>query len=239
MILEQTILKEANELYNEMVANRHHLHENPEVGMELVNTVSFVESKLKEIGYDNIQHIGQAGLSVTVGTGNGKVILLRGDMDALPINEESGVDYASKVPGKMHACGHDMHTTMMIAAATILKKHEKEIPGTVKLMFQPGEEIMKGSKDMIDHGILENPRPDAAVMLHVFPGNPADVGTVGVMPSGKVMASVDWFTIEIQGKGGHGSMPYLAIDPLVPMAAIQNALHTIQSRELPPNAIVS
>ncbi|MGX6961662.1 M20 metallopeptidase family protein [Vagococcus xieshaowenii] len=239
MLLEETILKEAQALYDEMVANRHHLHEHPETGMDLEQTVAYVAKKLSEIGYDNIQHVGQAGLTVTVGTGEGKVMLLRGDMDALPINEESGVAYTSKVPGKMHACGHDMHTTMMLAAAKILKKYEQDIPGTVKLMFQPGEEIMKGSKDMIEHGVLENPKPDAAVMLHVFPGNPVDVGTVGVMNSGKAMASVDWFTINIKGRGGHGSMPYLAIDPLVPMAAIQNALHTLQSRELPPHAVVS
>ncbi|MGX7030147.1 M20 metallopeptidase family protein [Vagococcus zengguangii] len=239
MLLEETILKEAQALFNEMVTNRHHLHKHPETGMDLEQTVAFVSEKLSEMGYDNIKHVGQAGLTVTVGTGEGKVMLLRGDMDALPIQEESGVDYASQVPGKMHACGHDMHTTMMLAAAKILKKYEQEIPGTVKLMFQPGEEIMKGSKDMIDHGVLENPRPDAAVMLHVFPGNPVDVGTVGVMNPGKAMASVDWFTITIKGRGGHGSMPYLAIDPLVPMAAIQNALHTFQSRELPPNAVVS
>lgn len=239
VLFEKQILAEAMEMKEEMIRNRRHLHENPELGLELVNTREFVENKLKEMGYSAIKHIGKAGLTTTVGNGEGKVFLLRADMDALPILEENDLPYRSKIDGRMHACGHDMHTTMLLAAAKILKKHETDIPGTIKLMFQPGEETMEGAHDMIKHGILENPKPDAAAMIHVMPAVPFDIGTVIVSEGGSTMASVDWFKITIQGKGGHGSTPYLTSDPLVPMSAIHNALNTIQSRDLPPNAVAA
>lgn len=240
MLLQDKILLEAKELQAEMVKNRRHLHENPELGLDLPNTRAYVEERLVEMGYDNVKRVGKAGLTVTVGTGKGKVVLLRGDMDALPIQEVTGLEFSSKIPNRMHACGHDMHTTMMLSVAKILKKYENQIQGTVKLMFQPGEEVMKGAKDMLEHGVLENPRPDVAVMSHVFPGLPMKAGTViPASKGGPTMASVDWFEIEVKGTGGHGSTPYLTHDPLVPINLIQSALHTIQSRDLPPNALVA
>ncbi|MGX6962851.1 M20 metallopeptidase family protein [Vagococcus xieshaowenii] len=238
-LLDQEILKEAITLKEEMVSNRRHIHENPELGMDLPNTSLFVENKLKEMGYTDVKRVGEYGLTATVGKGDGKVFLLRADMDALPIIEDNELAYKSKIEGRMHACGHDMHTTMLLGAAKILKKYEEQIPGIIKFMFQPGEEVMKGAADMIKNGILENPRPDAGLMIHVMPGLPLDIGTVISAEAGPMMASVDWFDISIKGKGGHGSMPYTAIDPVVPMNAIQNALHTLQSRELPPNAITA
>ncbi|MGX6979155.1 M20 metallopeptidase family protein [Vagococcus elongatus] len=239
VLCEKDILTEAKAMKDEMIHNRRYLHENPELGLDLLETREFVENKLQEMGYTDIRRVGQAGLTTTVGTGKGKVFMLRADMDALPILEDNDLSYKSKIEGRMHACGHDMHTTMLLAAAKILKIHEEEIPGTVKLMFQPGEEIMEGAHDMMTHGVLENPKPDAAVMIHVMPAVPFDVGTVLVSEGGPTMASVDWFKITIQGKGGHGSTPYLTSDPLVPMSAIHSALNTIQSRDLPPNAVVS
>jgi len=238
-LLQDKILEEALALKDEMIKNRRHLHEHPELGMDLKQTQAYVEERLKEMGYADVKRVGQAGLTVTVGQGTGKTILLRADMDALPILEDNELPYKSKIDGRMHACGHDMHTTMLLAAAKILKKYEQEIPGTVKLMFQPGEETMEGAKDMVAAGILENPRPDAGVMIHVMPGMPFDPGALTVTGAGPSMASVDWFKITVTGTGGHGSMPYLAVDPIVPMTAIHSGLSAIQSRELPPNAVVA
>ena len=157
----------------------------------------------------------QAGvIALAGGKKPGKTILLRGDMDALPIQEESGVDYASEVPGKMHGCGHDMHTAMMLGAAQLLKEHEDEIEGTVKLEFQPAEEIFQGSPDMIANGLLENPSVDAAVMFHVLGGMPIPAGVVLVPACGGItMASCEQYHIIVHGKGGHGSMPEKCIDP--------------------------
>ena len=141
-------------------------------------------------------------------------------MDALPIQEESGVDYASEVPGKMHGCGHDMHTAMMLGAAQLLKEHEDEIEGTVKLEFQPAEEIFQGSPDMIANGLLENPNVDAAVMFHVLGGMPIPAGVVLVPACGGItMASCEQYHIIVHGKGGHGSMPEKCIDPITAAAA--------------------
>lgn len=239
LVMQDLWIKEAMQMKEEIVRIRRHLHENPELELDLEHTRNFVEAKLREFGYTDIQHVGKAGLTATVGAGNGNVFLLRADMDALPIAEENDLPFQSKNACKMHACGHDMHTSMLLAAANILKRHESEIPGTVKLMFQPGEETLNGCMDMIEHGVLENPRPDAAAMIHVMPGVPMEIGSVMVVGGGPAMASSDWFHITVKGKGGHGSMPYLAVDPLVPLNMIQNALHTLQSRELPPNALVA
>ena len=164
----------------------------------------------------------------------GKVILLRGDMDALPLQEESGEEFASEVPGKMHGCGHDMHTAMMLGTAKLLKEHEDEIEGTVKLEFQPAEEIFQGSLDMLKNGLLEAPKVDAAVMFHVLAGMPLPAGMVLVPGGGITMASCEQYHIVVHGKGGHGSMPNACIDPITAAAHIHIALQEINSRELDP-----
>ena len=130
-----------------------------------------------------------------------------GDMDALPLQEESGEEFSSELPGKMHGCGHDMHTAMVLGAAKLLKEHEDEIEGTVKLEFQPAEEIFQGSLDMINSGLLENPKVDAAVMFHVLAGMPLPAGMVLVPGGGITLASCEQYHIVVHGKGGHGSMP--------------------------------
>ncbi len=225
------LMAEARAMESDLIRTRRYLHENPEIGFELTKTVEFVKNELISMGYQP-QECGKAGLVVNAGVNNsGKVFLIRGDMDALPIEEESGVAFASK-NGKMHACGHDMHTTMMLGAARLLKKHESELNGTVKLMFQPAEEIFCGSNDMIQSGVLKNPEVDAALMVHVMAGMPFEAGTAIVCSGGVSAPAADYFTIKIQGKGCHGSMPNTGVDPITVAAHIILGLQEIQTREL-------
>ena len=227
---KEQILQEAKALQEEIKSHRLWLHTHAETGFDLAETKPYVKSALTEMGY-TVQECGKAGLVTTVGKPGGKVLLLRADMDALPIAEEADVDFACK-NGRMHACGHDMHTAMLLGAAKILKAHESELGGTVKLMFQPAEEIFEGSKDMIASGVLENPRPDAALMIHVAAGMPLPAGTVVVSAPGVSAPAADYFTIRVHGKGCHGSAPQNGIDPLTAAAHILIALQEIHAREL-------
>ena len=227
---KEQILREAKALQEEIKSHRLWLHTHAETGFDLTETKPYVKSTLTEMGY-TVQECGKAGLVTTVGKPGGKVILLRADMDALPIAEEADVDFACK-NGRMHACGHDMHTAMLLGAAKILKAHESELDGMVKLMFQPAEEIFEGSKDMIASGVLENPRPDAALMIHVAAGMPLPAGTVVVSAPGVSAPAADYFTIRVHGKGCHGSAPQNGIDPLTAAAHILIALQEIHAREL-------
>ena len=226
---KEQIMQEAAALQEEIKSHRLWLHTHAETGFDLTETKPYVKSTLTEMGY-TVQECGKAGLVTTVGKPGGKVLLLRADMDALPIAEEADVDFACK-NGRMHACGHDMHTAMLLGAAKILKAHESELGGTVKLMFQPAEEIFEGSKDMIASGVLENPRPDAALMIHVAAGMPLPAGTVVSAP-GVSAPAADYFTIRVHGKGCHGSAPQNGIDPLTAAAHILIALQEIHAREL-------
>lgn len=227
---KEQIMQEAAALQEEIKAHRLWLHTHAETGFDLTETKPYVKSTLTEMGY-TVQECGKAGLVTTVGKPGGKVILLRADMDALPIAEEADVDFACK-NGRMHACGHDMHTAMLLGAAKILKAHESELDGMVRLMFQPAEEIFEGSKDMIASGVLENPRPDAALMIHVAAGMPLPAGTVVVSAPGVSAPAADYFTIRVHGKGCHGSAPQNGIDPLTAAAHILIALQEIHAREL-------
>ena len=227
---KEQIMQEAAALQEEIKSHRLWLHTHAETGFDLTETKPYVKSTLTEMGY-TVQECGKAGLVTTVGKPGGKVILLRADMDALPIAEEADVDFACK-NGRMHACGHDMHTAMLLGAAKILKAHESELDGMVKLMFQPAEEIFEGSKDMIASGVLENPRPDAALMIHVAAGMPLPAGTVVVSAPGVSAPAADYFTIRVHGKGCHGSAPQNGIDPLTAASHILIALQEIHAREL-------
>ena len=230
MTAEQ-LLKEAAALQETLVSNRRYLHSHAETGFDLKDTVAFVKKELEDMGYEPME-CGKAGLvALAGGKKEGKVFLIRGDMDALPIKEEADVDFPS-TNGKMHACGHDMHTTMMLGAARLLKEHEDEIEGTVKLMFQPAEEIFEGSHDMIEAGLLKNPDVDAALMIHVMAGMPFTPGTVVVSSPGVSAPAADYFEIKVQGKGCHGSMPNTGVDPLNAAAHILIALQEIHAREL-------
>lgn len=228
---ETELLKEAEQNKSFLTETRRYLHSHPETGFDLENTVAFVKKELTAMGYEP-KECGKAGIiALAGGKKSGKVFLIRGDMDALPIKEESGVEFSS-TNGKMHACGHDMHTTMMLGAAKLLKEHEDEIQGTVKLMFQPAEEIFEGSHDMIEAGLLENPKVDAALMIHVMAGMPLPEGTVVVSDGGVSAPAADYFKIKIQGKGCHGSMPNAGVDPVNIAAHVIIALQELHAREL-------
>ena len=236
MMDPKELMAEAAVLEPQLQNWRRTLHRHPEVGFDLPKTRALVKQALTEMGYTP-QDCGKAGILVLAGGKKpGKTILLRGDMDALPIQEESGVDFASEVPGRMHGCGHDMHTAMMLGAAKLLKAHEEELEGTVKLEFQPAEEIFQGSPDMIANGLLENPKVDAAVMFHVLAGMPLPSGMVLVPGGGITMASCEQYQITVHGKGGHGSMPEACIDPVTAAAHIHIALQEINSREMDPHS---
>lgn len=224
------ILHSAQARKEELVAIRRHLHAVPGLGFDLKDTLDFVSEKLTQLGIEHAP-CGKAGIVATVGgKKEGKVFLLRADMDALPMAEESGEPFAS-ANGNMHACGHDLHTAILLGAAALLKENEDAIRGTVKLMFQPAEEIFRGAEDMIAAGVLENPKVDAAMMAHVFSGMPMPTGVVAVL-DGISNAAADVFTIRIQGKGCHGSMPNTGIDPLLAGAHMLIALQELHAREL-------
>ena len=227
----EQLMKEADMLQETIVANRRYLHTHPETGFDLKETFVYVKKELEDMGYQPLE-CGKAGLiALAGGKKPGKVFLIRGDMDALPIKEEADVDFPSK-NGRMHACGHDMHTAMLLGAARLLKQHEDEIEGTIKLDFQPAEEIFKGSHDMIDAGLLKNPDVDAALMIHVMTNMPMTPGTVIVCDGGVSAPACDFFTIKIQGKGCHGSMPNTGIDPVNIAAHTIIALQELSAREL-------
>ena len=227
---KEQILQQAKELEQEIKKHRRWLHAHAETGFDLTETKPYVKAVLEEMGY-SVNECGKAGLVTALGKPGGKVFLLRADMDALPVSEEADVDFAS-TNGNMHACGHDMHTAMLLGAAKLLKMHEAELPGMVKLMFQPSEETFEGSKDMIGSGVLDNPRVDGAMMIHVAAGMPIPAGTVIVSSPGVSAPAADYFTIQVQGKGCHGSAPQNGIDPLTAAAHILIALQEIHAREL-------
>lgn len=230
----QELLKAAEALQPEIQANRRELHKHPELGLDMVFTKPYVWAKLEEMGYEP-QDCGEGGiLAIAGGKKPGKCFLIRGDMDALPVEEEADVDFRSENPGKMHACGHDTHTAMLLGAAKLLKDKEDEIQGTVKLMFQPGEETLQGAIAMVDAGILENPKVDAAMMIHSMTGMPMPAGMMLVMDGGRGMASCDQYKITVKGKGGHGAMPQMTIDPITAAAHIHIGLAELHSRELAP-----
>lgn len=230
-MITNNILQEAAAYQEQLVQTRRYLHSHPETGFDLKNTTEYVRKELIAMGYEPVM-CGKSGIIALAGKKkSGKVFLIRGDMDALPIKEESDVPFLSD-NGKMHACGHDMHTTMMLGAARLLKSHEYEIEGTVKLMFQPAEEIFEGSDDMINAGVLNSPDVDAAMMIHVMAGLPIPAGTVISCDGGVSAPAADYFYIDIQGKGCHGSMPNNGVDPVTIAAHIITGLSEINSREL-------
>ena len=236
MITAEALLHKASEIQPELQMIRRNLHRHPEVGFDLGYTRGYVKAELEKLGYVP-QETGRAGLVVTVGGKHpGKCILLRADMDALAMQEEADIDFRSEIPGAMHGCGHDMHTAMLLGAARLLKEQADSFPGTVKLEFQPAEEIFQGSLDMLHAGLLDNPSVDAAMMIHVIAGMPMPSGMLLIPAAGGItMASCEQYRITVQGKGGHGSMPHAAIDPITCAAHIHLALQEINSRELDGN----
>ena len=222
------------ELQKEITAWRHHLHENPELMYEVHQTAAFVQEQLKSFGVTDVTPgIGKTGVvAVIEGKTNtsGRVIGLRADMDALPIHEASGVDYASKTPGVMHACGHDGHTAMLLGAAKYLAE-TRNFDGKAVLIFQPAEEGGAGGKAMCDDGLMERWGIQEVYGLHNTPGMP--VGEFGIRP-GALLASSDEFEIKVTGKGGHAAAPHDAIDTTLVASQIVVSLHSIVSRNVDP-----
>ena len=218
----------------EVIQNRRHLHANPELSFEEYQTSAFVEKQLRSYGITDIEKKADTGLVALIKgrQPDKKTVALRGDMDALPITEINDVPYKSTNPGVMHACGHDVHTASLLGAARILQEVRDEFEGTVKLIFQPGEELVPGGASlMIKDGALENPRPQSIIGQHVMPL--IEVGKVGFR-KGMYMASTDELYLTVKGKGGHGAMPENLIDPVLISAHIIVALQQVVSRRASP-----
>ena len=227
----KNIVSRAKELQPHLAQIRRDLHRHPEVGFDLHYTLEAIKKELDDIGV-SYSLCGKAGIIVDFGT-SGKRILLRSDMDALPVSEEADIEYKSENEGKMHGCGHDMHISMLLGAARILKENENRIKGRIRLIFQPAEEIFKGSLDMMENGSLNE--VDAAMMLHVLTGYPIPSGKMLTLTGGVRMSGCEQYHITVYGKGGHGSNPHMAIDPITAAAHIHIAFNEINARELDPN----
>lgn len=225
-------LDEAKKLKEEIIANRRYFHQYPETGFEEFNTSKKIISYLDELGIDSKAISGTGIVANIKGKGEGKTIALRSDLDALPLQDLKRKEYSSKIDGKMHACGHDGHMSVLMAAAKILNNHKEEFNGTVKLIFEPAEETVGGAQFMIKEGVLENPKVDAIVGLHV--SELIDVGKIG-MRYGVVNAASNPFKIRVKGKGGHGAHPEDCIDPIVVACQMVTSLQTIVSREISPH----
>lgn len=235
MATATSIKQDFDEILPGVVADRRHFHENPELAFEEFKTAAYVAERLEQLDVEDIKTgVGGTGVTGLIrgNKGDGKVIMLRADMDALPILEEVEADYTSKVDGKMHACGHDAHTAMLLGVARVLMQKRDSFKGTVKVLFQPAEEVPPGGAiEMIKDGALENPKVDAAVGLHVASDMPA--GQIG-WRVGPGSGGSDRFRAVIKGRGGHAARPQKAIDPVVIASQIVLALQTLVSRETDP-----
>jgi IAA-amino acid hydrolase len=227
----ETVLDDARSIQDWILDLRRRIHRQPELQYEEVETSRLVQKTLGDLSIPFYADIAETGVVGTIGGGDGPCVALRADMDALPIHEETDVEFRSEVDGKMHACGHDCHTAMLLGAARLLKEHEAELPGTVKLLFQPAEEGGGGGKRMRDEGALENPQVQRIFGLHVWPM--AETGSVASR-AGTFLAASGAMQIVVSGRGGHAAMPHLSIDPVTTSAKIITELQTIISRELDP-----
>jgi len=214
---------------------RREIHRHPELGFEEVRTSALIERELDILGIEHRRVATTGVVGIVRGALPGKTAALRADMDALPIAEQSGEACASEVPGKMHACGHDAHTAMLLGAARVLASRRATLAGNVVLLFQPAEEGPGGAEPMIAAGVLDDPKVDAIAMLHVDPR--LRTGAVGITP-GPVNAAADELHITVHGKGGHGGYPHLAVDAIPATAAIVLALQNIAARETDPLAAI-
>lgn len=223
-------LYKAESIKDELISLRRNFHSHPELGFEEYETSKKIKNFLQREGIPYIE-VSKTGICAVI-KGNGeKTIGIRADIDALPLEDKKCCEYSSKVKGKMHACGHDAHTTILLGAAKILNSMKDSLKGNVKLFFEPAEETVGGARFMIKEGVLENPHVDAVIGLHVDEG--IDVGKIGVK-RGVVNAASNPFTITIKGKGGHGAHPDTTIDPIVIASEVILSLQTIVSREIPP-----
>jgi amidohydrolase len=231
--------REAEGMREELIARRRDFHQHPELAFQEVRTAGIVANTLNELGLEVQTGVGKTGVvAILEGAQDGPTVLVRADMDALPIQEENDLEYASREPGKMHACGHDGHTSIALSVARWFTEHRDQMVGRIKFVFQPAEEVGAGGRAMVDDGVLHDPRPDVSLGLHLW--NSLPVGTLGVA-DGPVMAGATVFTIKVVGKGGHAASPHLGIDPVVASAHLLTALQTIVSRNIDPfdSAVIS
>jgi len=230
--MDTNSLEVAQNLFEYTRALRRDFHRHPELGYQEVRTAGIVADELCQLGLEVATGIAQTGVSALLeGAKSGPVVMLRFDMDALPILEATGAEYASQIPGKMHACGHDGHTAIGLTVARMLHARRTELHGTIKFVFQPAEEGLFGAESMIRDGVLENPRPDFTLGLHLW--NEIPYGELMITP-GPFMASGEIFDIRIHGKGGHGALPHLAVDPILAAAQVVTALQSVVSRNTSP-----
>lgn len=223
--MKDEFIKAAKELEEQIISDRRHIHRHPEVGMDVPNTYAYVKKRLEEMGYET-EECGKYGITTTVGEG-GKTLLLRAELDGLPTKEETDLLFKSENENG-HLCGHDIHIAMLLGAAKVLKDKETDLKGTVKFMFQPAEETGIGAKIMIEHGILENPKVDACLAIHMMPDERN--GHIGYK-KGITCAYLDGFMIEVTGKGGHGSRPEETIDPLNVVVDMYTMIKGVVDRE--------
>ncbi len=225
-------VKEAEDLFEYTQALRRDFHRHPELGFQEFRTAGIVAKELNALGLEVSTGIAETGVVALIEGGKpGPVVLCRFDMDALPITEETGQDYASQTNGVMHACGHDGHTAIGLTVAKLLHNHRADLAGTVKLVFQPAEEGLGGAERMVKEGVLQNPRPDYSLSLHLW--NEKPLGQLGITP-GPAMAAAESFDIVVTGKGAHGAAPHQGLDPVLAAAHIITALQTIVSRNVHP-----
>ena len=226
----QNLKDEVERILPDVVKLRHVIHQNPEIALKEFDTSALIRKRLKEAGIEVLKPFLETDVVAMVkGKRAGKNVTLRADIDALPLLEKTGLPYASKRRGFMHACGHDGHTAMVLGAALVLNRLRDQINGSVRLVFQPGEEIVAAGKQLVAKGALRNPRPDAVFALHAWGGMP--LGAIASKP-GALLAASDFFTIEVKGKGAHGSRPEDSIDPILTAARIIESLQSIVSREV-------
>lgn len=242
-MLEVEMLNRAREIEDQIIAWRRDIHRNPELGFEEFRTAQLVADNLREMGYEVQTGVGKTGVVASIGEGepNGKVIAIRADMDALPVHELNEVEYASQVPGKMHACGHDAHTAMLLGAARIFKDIQKDIKGEIRLMFQPCEETedeggKSGAYRMLEDDAMNG--VNKVIALHVASDMPS--GQI-IIDEGFVTAAADSFEAIIKGEGTHGANPDLGVDPIFVVAQVINAIHGIRARRINPtrSALIS
>lgn len=231
MATHQNLLHRAKQIEPYIIDVRRRLHQCPELQYDLQETSAIVCEELEQLGIGFESGIAETGVVAQIGSGSGKCVMLRADMDALPIEELADVEFRSRNPGRMHACGHDCHTAMLLGAAKLLKQQEAELSGTVKLCFQPAEEGGAGAKAMCDAGVMSNPEVEKVFGLHVWPMIPT--GQLTGRP-GPFLAATNSFTIKVTGKGGHAALPHLCIDPVVTAAKIILEAQTLVSREQDP-----
>ena len=223
-------------IFEELVSIRRDIHQHPELGMQEIRTSAIIRSELEKMGMDEVLSPLPTGVVGILhgGKGTGKCVAMRADIDALPVEEETGLPFSSQTSGIMHACGHDLHTTMLLGVARVLCRMRDSFAGTVKFIFQPSEDTMPGgARAMVAAGVMENPHVDAIYGIHVNPSEDGEVGTMNLY-KGYFTTAVDLFDIDVNGKAGHGSAPHTADDAIVAAGYLIAALQQIVSRRVDP-----